>query len=928
VDESGVPLPGVLITITGNAGSKTDVATRDGSFIFPYMTPGIYSLKAELQGFGTVEQEEVVIRLGQRTEISFVMKAGLQETITVEGASIIDTTSTTTGMNITDEMLGNLPIGRTFVDAINLSPGVTESGLQGNPSISGASALENTYIVDGVNITNPGFGAIGGFGIKYGSLGSGFPIDMVKEIQVKTAGFEPEFGEALGGVVNVITKSGGNQFQGTLFSYSTPLEGNRERLDFDESLIVHLEKRNVVEGGLELSGPILKDKLFFYGAYNPRRTKTTFLNDPDASGFEDFPEASITGVTHSYAIKLISNLTSNHSLEFSAFGDPSSNEQGFQQGLGLTFSDPALTRSGLEFGTHSQTGRWTGILSQNMFVEAQVANTEVHLEEILSDEGNAWRYRDVRFIPIMTFSGGVGGYEQKLGSNLQYSLKLTNLWKTHQFRYGLQLQEIDHSGGFLSASGPTFTAFNGQQTSTGATITIGRGIAIGRPDIETIYFATSFITDLPAPSKTDYLNWFVQDNWNVTPFLNLQLGIRWESQQMKGDTQNAQDITFSNNWAPRIGATYDYLQNGKSKAFFHYGRFYEKIPAELAASFLNETVRVTSAYFDAGLTQPIPNTGNVVRLAGEVEGHGNSSSPFETKSQFSDEWVGGIEQEIRSGFHLGARFVYRSVDRVLEDIALNLDAPCIPISNGACVPPGLTFEETLNPATIPHTVYIITNLDGHYPGFPELTRKYKALEITSEIRWIDNWAVLGSYRYAHLTGNYEGLFHRESGQSAPNTTITADFANSPLLGFAYEEGPLPNDIRHTVKLFSWYQWNDLNTGIGFKVQSGRPISAFRALLFNDHSSLPDPRGSAGRTDWVSSFDLHADYTIHLRSADQRVTFGLDVLNVFNSQATLAVKEVFERLDIRQGGFLPSVDFLKPAQFQEPRTVRFLVRYSF
>ncbi|MCI0616324.1 hypothetical protein L0244_25360, partial [bacterium] len=242
---------------------------------------------------------------------------------------------------------------------------------------------------------------------------------------------------------------------GTVFSYYTPLEANRNQLDFDESLIVNIDDRDVVEGGFELGGPIFKDKLFFYGAYNPRRSKTTFLNDPDASAFDEFPEASVTSVTHSYAIKLVSDLTSNHTFEFSAFGDPSNNEEGFQQGLGLTFTDPTLTRTGLRFGSHSQTGRWTGIFSDNMFIEAQVAHTNTNLEEILSEEGNEWRYRDVRLSPIVTFSGGVGGYEQKFGSNLQYSIKLTNLWKTHQFRYGLQFQDIDWSGGFFTISGPT-----------------------------------------------------------------------------------------------------------------------------------------------------------------------------------------------------------------------------------------------------------------------------------------------------------------------------------------------------------------------------------------------------------------------------------------------------------------------------------------
>jgi hypothetical protein len=920
-DESGIALPGALITLTSATGTRSVTTDQFGTFIFPYVIPGTHIVKAELQGFSTIEQTDVTVSLGHRTEIVFVMKSGIQETLTVQGAPVIDPTSTTTGMNITDEMYLNLPMGRSFIDAIDLAPGVAESGLRGNPSISGASGLENTYIIDGVNITNPGFGAISSFAIFYGSLGSGFPIDFIDEVQVKTAGFEPEFGEALGGVVNVITKTGSNQFRGTVYSYFTPLEGEREQLDFQESLTTNVDDRDVIEGGVELSGPFLKDKLFFYGAYNPRRISTTFSNDPNAPEAEAFPETTNTRITHSYAAKLTSNITTNHALEFSVFGDPSDSDQGFQDGFGLTFTDPELVLLGLHFGSNSQTGRWAGILTSSMFIEAQFARTYVSLQETLSEQGNQWRYRD-RTGPVIIDSGGIGGHLQNFGTNLQYNLKLTNVWKTHQFGYGLQYQDIDYSGGqFLIFSGPTFTAFNGQQTSTGALINIRPGRFIGRPDLEKVYIANSFFAELPAPSTTAYLNWFVQDSWNLTSFLNLKIGIRWERQQMKGRTQNSEEITFSNNWAPRFGATYDYLRNGKSKAYFHYGRFYEKIPNELASSAFTQSAFVQSAFFDAALTQPIPDTG-IITVIGpfEVEGHGLSTSSFKAKSQFSDEWVIGADQEIRNGFSLGARFIYRTVGRVLEDIYVNLDAVCVPLSDGTCVAPGLTAEEYLSGVNYKP---FLANLDGHYPVFPELSRDYKALELTFEKRLMQNWLILGSYRYAHLTGNYEGLYHRESDQSAPNVTLTADFANSPLLGFAYDEGPLPNDIRHSVKIFGSYQWEiGITAGIGLRFQSGRPISNFSAFTPYSYASLPTPRGSKGRTDSVSSIDIHADYNIHLGSSHDTITLGVDIFNLFNSQAAVEVQEISD-ID----GF-PNADFLKPIQFQDPRSIRFLMRFSF
>src|SRR5262249_16008896 len=251
-----------------------------------------------------------------------------------------------TGANITNDLLKSLPIGRGFASAVSLAPGVTDAGVGGgNVSISGASGLENTYIVDGVNITDPGYGAVGSYSNNYASLDSGFTQDMVKEIQVKTGGFEPEYGQALGGVVNVITKSGGNEIAGEGYVYFAPggMEGSRDQLNLPSSYISNIDHEQNVDGGVNISGPIVKDKLFFFGAYNPRRNETVFNADPDAiANFAAlFPNdvhptsGKRTRTTNSYAFKGTINATANHSFEVSVFGDPSKSDAGFQAGARL-----------------------------------------------------------------------------------------------------------------------------------------------------------------------------------------------------------------------------------------------------------------------------------------------------------------------------------------------------------------------------------------------------------------------------------------------------------------------------------------------------------------------------------------------------------------------------------------------------------------
>ncbi len=215
VDAQSLPVPGVTVTATGPQGEKMTVTDTDGRFTVPFLTPGVYQVRAELQGFKSVQHEEVNVSLGQTVELGLQLAIGeIRETVTVSAAaSPIDPKSTTTGGVVDSDFVRTLPVGRRISDLAYIAPGVGNSGSVGrqNPSISGATGLDNQYVVDGVNITNQGYGALGSYSIVFGSLGNAIPFDFFKEVQVKTGGYEAEFGQTVGGVVNVITKSGTEQ---------------------------------------------------------------------------------------------------------------------------------------------------------------------------------------------------------------------------------------------------------------------------------------------------------------------------------------------------------------------------------------------------------------------------------------------------------------------------------------------------------------------------------------------------------------------------------------------------------------------------------------------------------------------------------------------------------------------------------------------
>ena len=142
------------------------------------------------------------------------------QTIAVtDTAAAIDTSSTTIGANLNESLYKNVPIGRNISSVMAMSPGVADSDGAGtaNPSINGASGLENEYIINGANTTDPGFGGFGTYSRVYGPLGNGINFDFVQEVQMQTGGFEAQYGQALGGVVNVLTKSGSDQFHADIF---------------------------------------------------------------------------------------------------------------------------------------------------------------------------------------------------------------------------------------------------------------------------------------------------------------------------------------------------------------------------------------------------------------------------------------------------------------------------------------------------------------------------------------------------------------------------------------------------------------------------------------------------------------------------------------------------------------------------------------
>jgi outer membrane receptor protein involved in Fe transport len=959
IDTQGLAVPGATVVLTGPQGAKSFVSDAEGRFQAPFLTPGRYDVRAELQGFKAVDVKGVNVSLGQTTDLSLKMEVGgLTETVEVtSSAAVVDTGSTTTGAVLSSELFEKIPVGRRMTDTLYLAAGVsgTTTG-RANPSMSGSSGLDNLYVVDGVNVTNTGYGAVGSYSIIFGSLGTATPFDFVKEVQVKTGGYEAEFGQALGGVVNVVTKSGTNELRGSVFGYGRPsaFEGNYKTVQTVNGTVNTLAQQEA-DFGIETGGRVIRDRLFFFGALNPSWQTRTFIAPDD---IDNFPLRSLGEVdrerrTVSYSAKATWQAAAAHRVDASFFGDPSKGERGPQRTSSLTVQDTS-SFSELDFGGHNQTLRYDGVFGTNLFFEASFARAYNKIAELPSVD--SWRVTDATG-PVETISGGIGGYEQgNISENFQYAAKATYVLGNHSIKGGLLFEDVDYSQ-VNQNTGPTFTAPDGRQTATGARITILNDVNFGR-----IYRVTRANFNAERLTTQRYYSFFFQDQWKATDRLTINAGLRYEDQALVGtinqlqtlDGQTLDEFHLKNNWAPRIGVVYDVLGGGRSRLYANWGRFFARIPNDLAARALSADEGFTRGdYFDANLTQPIPN-GVATQVPGQspitqhflIAGTGSDLIDPDTKLSYKDEFVAGFEWEAMPNTTLGMRFIHRNIGRVLEDIS--------PYSAAAC---DFGVDEACS------TDYILTNpgedtqaiqVPGMQPvSFEDPTHSYNALELTMDRRFSDNWLMLASYRFSRLRGTYEGFFREDNGQSDPGITSLYDFPTNdpnftnPQFGYrgdirflgALGEGPLPLDRPHQLKVSGNYTFdNGLGVGVGLNVSSGKPLTALASLPIYDNSSeVPETARGEGfetvdgfktRTPVEVQVDAQASYALNV-GGNRRLTLLADAFNLFNIRRALDYNAATETGFLRPNPDLGTVtsDNIAGQMYQAPFALRLGVRFG-
>ncbi len=647
-DASKATVPGAQVTITGPIGSLSQSTTEQGSFLFSTLIPGSYSIKVQKAGFKIASVKSAEVQINKTTSIEVILETGqVSETVEVSAATVtVDTSTSAITADISDTFFQNIPVQRGVANLFYLSPGAVD-GIQtgsNNPSISGSSGLENSYVADGVSINDPAFGGLGVWARSYGALGSGINQSFVKEVQIKTGGFEPQYGHASGGIVQIVTKSGSTKTHGEIGGYFHPLQMQTTPLNADDPQFGTVNKfgrylgNANYEGDAELGGYVplgkLRDHLFYFGNFNPsvnnQYVAPAVLSDGTPSGLFNAYNGQLqrTKTSYDYAGKLTFKINDRQTVESSVFGDPSHTNNVPWATLNAT---DKTVNSKWNFGTRNWAVRYDGALSSTWLIDSAFTwswnhFTETPLADVtqISDESG--------LLQAGTFNAQGFGFLEPYDSNTRSiafdTSKTYHFLGQHTFSIGYNWQfpiyndSTSFSGGKFAI--PSTNASGGDPGyGTATNPTVAGKMTDASLVLETLapvanssacslcpYMADTVGGGTPVQvvlsqsrgrfdggvtkSTGRYHAAYVNDSWAIGKHVTVNLGLRWEQQRLVG---NQTQRLFNDMWSPRFGFVLDPKGDRKTKFYANYGRYAFVLPLDAAIRALSAEDDVLGAYW-------------------------------------------------------------------------------------------------------------------------------------------------------------------------------------------------------------------------------------------------------------------------------------------------------------------------------------------
>lgn len=925
-DTNNAGIPGVSIDVSGAhlQGTRTTTTDQNGRFRVPALAPGSYKVSATLSGFTHVEKTATVDLAGTAT-VNLQLQVAASASVVVTGeAPLIDTKNASTGTHYNADVIGKLPVDRNYASIVLSQPGVQiDAGeTQGNHlaiSIYGTTSAENEYVINGVNTTN----------VIKGTEGKDINGEFVQEVQVLTDGYMAEFGRGTGGVINVVTKSGSNEFHGNVFGYYNDF-GMRSSQKVQVTgpytqkgdQVIPLAFTSPVfkttdlsrgEGGFDLGGFIIKDKVWFFGAFD--RTK----DDEQFRTYDTATQQLLPGsypndtVSTKIAGKITANLSEGSTLIGSITTDPSS-----QSGAGSTTStptpqsDPGTFLANRYSGGNDYTGQFLQVFGSNAVAQIQYGRHEDKFSTKPIDSTTPLLVDQTPVENIVAAGNPVntGGWGLIFGPVTNNESRRDQV--SGNFSYYLGNHEIKVGGDWQNDETTGASFYTGGQsviihdcTQPGTTCPAGAPLHTftvnGQQITDPVYYEHDYFTasaanlnplaQAPFDVKTPMWSAYLQDSWKVLPNVTVNAGIRYDAENLKGGN-GATAIKFNNEWAPRAGFVWDFMGDGTSKVFGSFGRFYYSIPTDLTVRVFTANTSVVSYNFDPVATTQDPNAPfnqliQVGSFAGEPIAPG-------IKAPYQDEYAFGVDKALDPTLSVGVKYTYRTLGRTIEDHC-DLDPNNNPLG-ASCAIANPGSDQPLANGTFPSCDNSANPADPNSGQcglagvpMPAAKRIFRGIEFLARKQFGTSMWAQASYLLSSLKGNYSGAIREADGQTDPG--INADYDYGVFLHNGY--GYLQLDRRHQIRLDAAYTAPfGLQVGIGAYARSGTPLSelGYYNSFYPDNIFITQ-MGSAGRTPWDYEVNLNLAYNWNV-GRGITVTPTAYVFNLLNRQTPTAYDQDF------------------------------------
>ncbi|GHG03862.1 TonB-dependent receptor [Thalassotalea marina] len=932
---------------------RTVTAGEDGKFNLKSLPVGKYKVSSDGNSI------DLTVTIGTNQQ-AFLDSSVERIEVTGGRMTAIDTTSVESTTVFTAEQLETLPVNLDVTSVALLAPGTTQgdSAFGNLASFGGSSVAENGYYINGFDVTD----------LRKLISFADLPYDAIAQQQVKTGGYGAEFGRSLGGIVNLVTKRGTNEwkFGGAIYTTPGSLKEDQKNVvsrdpELDYAHRYHrfrsYNKSSDTKYNIYGGGPIIEDTLFIFGMVEGQKYEAEAYGRTTSTKEEiDSPQ---------YMVKVDWNITDDHLLEYTHINNESDKDVVDYKNADDVFfvgkhGDVEAEYTEKSGGTVDIV-KYTGFLTDDLTVSALYGKLES--EDIRNPEAlpgaECPRVFDSRF----TASAGQVEYQgcwntaqvtirdPNFGPNTDeretYRFTLDYVIGDHNIRIGYDKEEyISGSAGTVYTGDAYWRYFNAADLGLDPT---PNGYVVRKWDYKT--GSASFSAENTAFYIED--TWQVNDNWTVYAGLRRET---FENLNGEGNTFVEADELD----APRLGFTWDVDGDSTKKLFGTWGRYYIPVATNTNIRASGTEYRITTYYEYTDIDPVTWAPSGLTQIGEPILSSGSQEAPdsrvisvTDLDPMHQDEFILGYQQEVNE-WMLGLRAVYRDVKDGMDDYCSHQ-----PFADWAADNGHTNFDTStmagcmmMNPGK-DFKIFMDLNNDGNltentipkeYLGLDKYKRTYKALEFFFERPKTDNWFLQGSYTWAKSEGNIEGYVNSTLGQD--DAGLTQDLDHAMFQQGSY--GSLPNERRHTFKVFGMYDLTDeIALSANLTLQSGRPLSCTGYVPLDDPALGEDAgnlyyysassfyclnengehelgkRGDFGHTPWTKRLDMGVMYNPDW--ADGKVTFRMDLFNVLNFQE---VTKFTETGDVNRDAPYRNPEFMNASDFQAPRSIRLSARFKF